>query len=133
MTTIPALLLSLVVSSLLPKVAGPSFEQVGPSMVVLLVVIAPLLETLIMAAVLEILLLLRLPPKYAVIVSSLGWGVAHSLAAPAWGLVIWWPFLIFSTLYVTWRGEGRILAIGIVFAVHALNNLGPALLLLRSA
>ena len=98
----------------------------------LLVVFAPMVETLIMAAALEILLLV-LPPRFAVIASSLGWGIAHSLAAPAWGLVIWWPFLIFSTLYVTWRGQGRALAIGIVFAVHALNNLGPALLLLRSA
>lgn len=128
-TTIPALLLSLIVSSLLPRVAGPSFGNVDLSLAVMLVIVAPLLETLIMAAVLEILLL-GLPPKYAVIASSLGWGVAHSLAAPAWGLVIWWPFLIFSTLYVTWRGEGRVLAIAIVFAVHALNNLGPALLLL---
>ena len=128
-TTIPALLLSLMVSSLMPNVAGPGFEDVGPAMAAKLVIVAPLLETLIMAAVLEILLLV-LPPKYAVIASSLGWGIAHSLMAPAWGLVIWWPFLIFSTLYVTWRGEGRALAIGIVFAVHALNNLGPALLLL---
>ena len=128
-TTIPALLLSFIVASLLPKVAGPSFKDVGPAMVAMLVIGAPLLETLIMAAVLEILLL-ALPPKYAVIASSLGWGIAHSLMAPAWGLVIWWPFLIFSTLYVTWRGRDRLAAIGIVFAVHALNNLGPALLLL---
>ena len=113
----------------MPSVAGPSFDQVGPSMVLLLVVIAPLLETLIMAAVLEILLL-ALPARWAVIASSIGWGIAHSLAAPAWGLVIWWPFLIFSALYVTWRGVGRGRAIGIVFAVHALNNLGPAMLLL---
>ncbi len=128
-TSIPALLLSFIVASLLPKVAGPSFDNVGPAMAVMLVIVAPLLETLIMAAVLEILLL-ALAPKYAVVASSLGWGIAHSLMAPAWGLVIWWPFLIFSTLYVTWRGEGRAVAIGIVFAVHALNNLGPAVLLL---
>ncbi len=130
-TTIPALLLSVIVSSLLPTVTGPSFDQVGLSMFVLLVIIAPFIETLIMSTVLEILLL-ALPPRYAVIASSVGWGIAHSLAAPAWGLVIWWPFLIFSTLYVTWRGQGRVLAIAIVFAVHALNNLGPALLLLGS-
>ena len=132
MTTVPALLLSVLVSSLLPQAAGPSFPVNGLSTVVLLVVFAPLVETLIMAVVLEVLLLL-LPPRLAVLASAVGWGIAHSLAAPAWGLVIWWPFLIFSTLYVTWRGQGRVFAIGIVFAVHALNNLGPALLLLRSA
>ena len=131
-TSIPALLLSVLVSSLLPQAARPSFPVNGLSTLLLLVVFAPFIETLIMAAALEILLLV-LPPRFAVIASSVGWGIAHSLAAPAWGLVIWWPFLIFSTLYVTWRGQGRVLAIGIVFAVHALNNLGPALLLLRSA
>ena len=132
LTTIPALLLSLLVSSLLPQVAGPSFPVNGLSTLLLLVLFAPFIETLIMAAALEILLLI-LPPRFAVIASAVGWGIAHSLAAAAWGLVIWWPFLIFSTLYVTWRGKGRAIAIAIVFAVHALNNLGPALLLLRSA
>lgn len=131
MTTIPALLLSLIVASLLPQAARPEFGVIDLNLFVRLVVIAPLLETLIMATVLEILLL-ALPSKWAVAVSSVGWGIAHSLIAPSWGLVIWWPFLIFSTLYVTWRGQGRLLAIAIVFAVHALNNLGPALLLLRS-
>ncbi len=122
----------MLVSSLMPQVAGPSFPVNGVSTVILLVVFAPLVETLIMAAAIEILLL-ALPSRFAVIASAAGWGIAHSLAAPAWGLVIWWPFLIFSTLYVTWRGSGLLLAMGIVFAVHALNNLGPALLLLRAA
>ena len=120
------------VASLLPQVAAPKITIDSSDLLVRFVLVAPLIETLIMAAVLEILLLV-LPPRFAVIASSLGWGIAHSLAAAAWGLVIWWPFLIFSTLYVTWRGQGRALAIGIVFAVHALHNLGPALLLLRSA
>ena len=131
-TTIPALLLSVLVSSLMPAVAGPSFPVNGLSTMMLLVVFAPLVETLIMAAAIEILMMV-MPPRFAIIASAVGWGIAHSVAAPAWGLVIWWPFLIFSTLYVTWRGQGRLLAMGIVFAVHALNNLGPALLLLGSA
>ena len=81
-----------------------------------------------MAGVLEVLLRL-MRPVYAIVLSSVGWGIAHSLQAPAWGLVIWWPFLIFSTLYVTWRQRSVWAAIGIVFCVHALQNLGPALLL----
>jgi hypothetical protein len=133
MTTVPALLLSALVASVLPMVPGPEFGRVSMDLFVRLVVIAPLLETLIMAAVLELLLLVRIPPALAIAMSSIGWGIAHSWIAISWGLVIWWPFLIFSTLYVTWRGQGRVQAIAIVFAVHALNNLGPALLLLRSA
>ncbi len=131
-TTIPALMLSALVASLLPQSAGPEFGAIGLDMFIRLVAVAPALETLIMAAVLEVMLL-AMPPRFAVIASSIGWGIAHSLVAVAWGLVIWWPFLVFSTLYVMWRGQGRVQAIAIVFAVHALNNLGPALLLLRSA
>ena len=131
-TTIPALLLSVLVSSLLPQAAVPEFGTVDTELFLKLVVVAPLIETLIMVAVLE-LLLLAMPSRAAIITSSVGWGIAHSFIAIGWGLVIWWPFLIFSTLYVTWRGQGRLLAMAIVFAVHALNNLGPALLLLRSA
>ena len=132
LTTIPALLLSVLVQMILPQAAGPEFQMNGWSTIALLVVFAPLVETLIMAVVLE-LLLLALPPRFAIAGSSLGWGIAHSLNAWAWGLVIWWPFLIFSTLYVTWRGQGRAIAVGIVFAVHALNNLVPALIMLRGS
>ena len=52
--------------------------------------------------------------------------------APAWGLVIWWPFLIFSTLFVVWRQRGFFAGVGVAAATHALQNLGPALLLATS-
>ena len=96
----------------------------------MLVGFAPFVETLIMAAALELMLRLRIPPPAAIVLSAIGWGVAHSLQAPAWGLVIWWPFLIFSTLYVTWSRRSAWAGVGIAFAVHALQNLGPALLLI---
>ena len=130
-TSIPALALAALAGWLLPNAASPDLPVGGLYPFLLVVVISPLLETLIMALVIEIGLLV-LPPLPVVILSAIGWGVAHSLAAPVWGLVIWWPFLIFSTLYVTWRGSGRGQAIAIVTAVHALNNFLPALMLLRS-
>jgi hypothetical protein len=74
--------------------------------------------------------LLRLfSPTVAILISAVGWGVAHSMAAPIWGLVIWWPFLIFSTLFVTWRERSLWLAFGIPMCVHALQNLIPATLI----
>ena len=131
-TSIPALALAALAGWLLPNAPSPDLPHGGLYAFLLVVVISPLLETMIMAAVIEVGLLI-LPPVVVVILSSIGWGIAHSLAAPAWGLVIWWPFLIFSTLYVTWRGKGRPGAIALVATVHALNNFIPALLLLRSA
>ena len=63
----------------------------------------------------------------AVAVSAAGWGIAHSLQAPAWGLVIWWPFLIFSTLYLAWRPRGVAIALAVAATAHGLHNLLPAL------
>ncbi len=131
--TIPALGLAALTSQFFASEAHPSFGPVGPFMFLALVVIAPVFETLIMAAVLEgMLRLLRFPPTIAIVASAIGWGIAHSLQAPAWGLVIWWPFLIFSALYVVWRKRSYGWALAIPMAVHALNNLIPALVLLRN-
>ena len=127
-----SLVLSAFAHWLFPAAQQPDFGPIGPFTVGLLVLFSPLVETLIMAAVLEVLLRI-VRPAYAIVLSSLGWGIAHSLAAPSWGLVIWWPFLIFSTLYVTWRQRSAWAAIGLVFCVHALQNLGPALYLLNQA
>jgi hypothetical protein len=85
-----------------------------------------------MGAVLLVLVQL-VPPWLAILVSVIGWGTAHSLVAPIWGLVIWWPFLIFSTLFVTWRSRSLALAFAIPMCVHALQNLIPALLVAYGA
>jgi len=112
-----------------PDLARPDFPIGGAMLIFLLVIFSPFIETLIMAGGIE-LLRLFLKPTLVVIASALLWGIAHSSAALAWGLVIWWPFLIFSTLYVAWRPRGKIRAIGVVFATHALQNLPVALVLL---
>jgi len=72
-------------------------------------------------------------PAWAIVVSALGWGIAHSSVAPIWGLVIWWPFLVFSTLFVTWRQRSLGLAFAIPMVVHALQNLLPSLLVAYGA
>jgi hypothetical protein len=76
------------------------------------------------------LLLRFVPPTAAVLLSALAWGIAHSVAAPAWGLVIWWPFVVFSTLFVTWRQRSLALALVVPACAHALQNLLPSLILL---
>jgi membrane protease YdiL (CAAX protease family) len=124
--TLPALGLSLVAAAIFGKAGQPSFPMDGLGALFLLVIFAPFFETLIMAAVLEVLRRF-LSPWAAALISGIGWGVAHSLQAAAWGLVIWWVFLILSRLYLTWRERSIWLALAIPFAVHALNNFLPAL------
>lgn len=110
-----------------PALPAPEFAMKGPLVFFLLVLFAPLVETLIMGSVLSLLLRIA-NPTVAILLSAIGWGLAHSSQALGWGLVIWWPFLIFSTLYVVWRQRGFWVAVGVVTATHALQNLGPGLL-----
>ena len=128
-TFFPAALLSALVSQLLPGVEQPEFPFGNLTVFLLVVLFAPVVETFIMGFV---LLLLRrfMPDRWAAILSAAGWGVAHSLQAPAWGLVIWWPFLIFSTAFLVWRRRSLTLAFVLVSGLHALHNLVPALTLL---
>lgn len=126
LTLAGSLLLAAIAQAIAPGLPTPSFPMKGPIALFLLVVFAPLLETLIMAGFL--LLFLRfLPPAGAILLSAAGWGVAHSLEALGWGIVIWWPFLIFSTLFVVWRQRGFWAGVGVAAATHALQNLGPGL------
>ena len=129
LTIVGSLVLSTIIERLVPGRPGPDLgDTSGPMKLFLVAGFSPVVETLIMAGVLG-LLLRWLAGWQAVIASSALWGIAHSLATPLWGAVIWWPFLIFSTLYVTWRPQGFWRAVGIVIAVHVLQNLFPALLI----
>lgn len=122
-----SILLSVIVRLIAPTAAAPEFHVSGVLAVFLLAVFSPIVESLIMGGILLILLRI-LPPTWAVLASAIGWGVAHSLAAPIWGLIIWWPFLIFSTLFVVWRQRSLWLAFVMPMVVHGLQNLPPALL-----
>jgi hypothetical protein len=127
-----ALLGSIILAPLASWLVGgpsPEFPALGTWQTIFsLVVYAPVVETIIMGGVLLILdKLVGFTP--AILISSAGWGIAHSLVAPAWGLVIWWPFLIFSITFLIWRRRSLLLAFGMPMVVHGLQNLGPALLL----
>ena len=129
LTAFPASILLAVLGALLmPGAKPPEFHASGGLAMFALVILSPVLETLIMGTVL--LVLLRLfSPTVAILVSAFGWGIAHSTVAAIWGLVIWWPFLIFSTLFVTWRQRSLWRAFLIPMCVHALQNLIPAALI----
>jgi membrane protease YdiL (CAAX protease family) len=119
-----SLLLSSAASTIAPTLPKPDFLVRGPVAFAMLVLFAPLVETLIMAAVLS-LLARFLSPTRAVLASALLWGIAHSLQATVWGFVVWWPFLIFSTLYLVWRERSIWAAIGVAATTHAVQNLVP--------
>ena len=127
LSIVGSLALAALSRTIAPGLPAPTFPMQGPIVLFMLVVFAPVLETLIMAGFLS-LFLRFMRPATAILLSAAGWGIAHSLEALGWGLVIWWPFLIFSTLFVVWRQRGFWAGVAIAATTHALQNLGPALL-----
>jgi membrane protease YdiL (CAAX protease family) len=126
---LPSFMIAGLVSLLLPEANGPNLVTEGSVPLLLIVVVAPLLETLIMGViVVGLRRFLGFGPT--VIISALLWAIAHSLSAPIWGLVVWWPFLVFSAAFLVWRRAGWGLAVGIVTAAHAMQN-GTGILLDR--
>ena len=122
---IPSLGLAYLIQTFAPRLDLPEFPIKGHVGFVALAVFAPIVETFILAAIVSILRLV-LSPTVTVFASAIGWGIAHSLQASAWGFVVWWPFLIMSLLYLVWRQRGFWIAIAIPAAVHMLQNAGPA-------
>jgi len=129
LTFLGSLLIGWMIARLVPGGAGPDMGD-APAGVkfVGIALVSPVLETMLMAGILAVLTRF-LPSWRAAVASAALWGVLHSLMAPLWGAVIWWPFLIFSTLYLTWRPRGWWTAVAVVSAVHFLQNVGPAALI----
>ena len=121
---LPSFLLSSLVFAVAPAAEVPlgEYERMPAAVTAfMLVLVAPFLESLIMAGV-AALLYRAFGFAAAAFGSSLAWGLAHSAAVPIWGLVVWWPFLILTIVYLTWRQRGFWFAIGMATAVHGLQN-----------
>ena len=126
-----SIVIAMLLAVFMPNASQPQFPFSGIDLFLRLVIVAPVLETLIMGGVIMILQLF-LRPTAAVLVTALGAGLAHSFApngVAIWGLVIWWPFLIFSTLFVTWRERSLLAAFAMAALAHGLHNLPTAALI----
>ena len=129
LTAVVTLGIGLLIETTVSGTPGPELGQAAPVVIFLgLTLFSPIVETVLMAAIMA-LLLKWLRPWQAVVLSAVGWGLAHSSLAPWWGAVIWWPFLIFSILFVTWRRHGFWRAAAVPTAVHILQNLVPAIVI----
>ena len=122
--------LSALASVALPNLKRPEFPPL-PWLTQLfsLVIFSPIAETLMMAGLLG-LFRRWLGVVPAILLSAALWGMAHSLAAAAWGLIVWWPFVIFSLVYLVWQQKGFWSGIAMASAAHFLHNLMPAILLI---
>ncbi|WP_148667848.1 hypothetical protein [Mizugakiibacter sediminis] len=83
----------------------------------------PLIETAAMAFYLDSLRkLLKERTIVTCVISSASWGLFHSLFNIYWGIVILWPFFIFSIAYTRWSVLGRWWGYAAATTTHALHN-----------
>ena len=114
---------------LVPQMEGPDFGAFvggGLMTVVIIAIITPFIETIILALTTS-LLLKFMQPRFAILLSAFGWAIAHSYSAPIWGLVIAWPFIIFTSAYVFWKKKSVAWGFFMAFLIHALNNMIPSM------
>lgn len=122
---LPSLVVSALVTFALPDSASP---LKGPAVFVLVGVLflSPWLETLLMWPVLWVLKRCIGSMVGVAAASAVFWGVLHSLAAPAWGLVVAWPFFIFSLCFLAWEKKSAGRAIIATAVIHMCQNALPA-------
>lgn len=126
---LPSFALALLVSLIADNPPAPDFGGTGPVVFAMLVLMAPVVETFLMTP--PLLLFNRfLGAGPAVLLSAILWGALHSSQVALWGLIIWWPFLIFSIVLLVWRKQSLATAMLMVIAVHAMQNAVPGLALL---
>lgn len=132
-----SLLPSLLISSLVASVGlgneetMPQFDREAGAVMLFIavVIVSPVIETVVMAIGLWLLGFVIHRPLRQALVSSVVWAVLHSVVAPAWGLVVLWPFFVFSCAFLAWRQRSLWHGMGVACGVHMFQNLLPGILL----
>ena len=133
---IPSLVLAVAISAMgLSDQAGPDIQKMDPNTPALFIffsfaIVSPVIETLLMSFIFFLLALFIKSRLKLAILSTIIWAILHSLISPAWGLIIWWPFFVFSCAYLTWRKQSWLKAIWVTACIHALQNLLPSIVII---
>ena len=125
---IPSIFAANVVGIVLPAKL-PKMDTSLAVMFVVLVFICPWLETLIMWPILAILKRTVKRTLWVAAGSAVIWGVLHSLVAAAHGLIVAWPFFVFSICFLEWQKKSTKKAIGVTALIHMCQNTLPVLLM----
>lgn len=125
---IPSVLLVLAANALFTSagadvgtIAKPARDIAGRNVLIALFA-APLVETLVLSAVLEGLRRLTRRVEVAAVASAFAWGAAHAWFHPLWFFGTVWSFYVFSRGYLAWRPVSYKHALGAAALPHALVN-----------
>lgn len=124
---VPSIIIALILGSIgaITDETGPEFKGPALTLVVSLVIISPILETLLMGGGLWIFSFITKHQVLLAVISACIWAVMHSLFALTWGLVVIWPFFVFSCSYLNWRRRSWRQAVLVTSCVHAFQNILP--------
>ena len=114
-------------SGILTESNGPEFKGHPIALLVGIVIISPALETLLMGLIFFVLRRFIKHPIKLAVTSAVLWAALHSLAAPAWGLAVLWPFYVFSCAYIAWREKSWMTAYSITCCIHMFQNILPGI------
>lgn len=102
--------------------AGMPEWTVGWVHLAALVAFAPIVETLLLSALLWALSRVIASPVRIAAVSALVWGGLHGSVAPMWFFGTVWAFFVFSYAYLAWRPRSYGHAFVAAALPHALQN-----------
>jgi hypothetical protein len=89
--------------------------------------ISPVLESLVIIAIIELLRRLKVSPSTGIFIATLLFSALHSVTIPIWGVICIPSFFIQSASYVHWRRISFWAGLQTIVLIHALSNLAPFL------
>jgi membrane protease YdiL (CAAX protease family) len=131
---VPSLIIAMILgfTGIITEETGPNFEGSPLGLSIGLIIFGPLSETLLMGGGLWLFSFITKQQVWLAIFSAVVWAVMHSLLAPVWGLVVIWPFFVFSCSYLSWRRRSWWHAILVTSCVHAFQNALPAIVVIAA-
>jgi len=119
---IPTVILAVIVLLVMPGKSQP-IKMPVIFLYFCLILIGPWIETVMMWPILSLLNRIMSKTITVAFASAVVWALIHSLSSPARGLVLWWPFLVFSICFIEWEKKSLNKAIVITAYIHMYHNL----------
>jgi len=92
-----------------------------------LLLFSPVIESLLLVAIIELLRWLHSPPWLQLFASAFVLAALHCIPWPRRGIIVAPSFVIDAFSYLYWRSTSRRSAFGITACLHALHNVIPAI------
>jgi hypothetical protein len=83
---------------------------------------APWAETILMGWLIHKINKITASESIIALVSATIWSALHSIAMVYWGLVVFWPFLVYSASFLVWGKVSNKCALMVVTLLHAAHN-----------